>query len=424
MNEYKISQDLNALFKEVYADRLERLIPDNVRLQTDIKFSEADSTGDVFVQPVMLTEEQGFTHSADKTNAFAINDAIPADYRDAHVDGVSLVLKSQISYQQAAKAAKGGAKSFVNGTAQMMEALRKSVAKRLEILILYGESAKGLARVKTAVSSPSATSQVVEIVDGDWADGIWAGARGVKLDVYSETNADPATMANPVDDRQDQIEVVSVDLEAKTLTVKGLSADLAVNDTLVYAGSLRTTFLGLDRIIANNTDPIFNISRATYELWRGNEAAVNGKLTVDAILTSVGKAVGRGLSGDVNLYVNHKTYESLNQSLHNDKRSIDSSYNMTKQNLANKKICVTYQAGVINVVPSIFVKESEAYLFPPKVCKRIGAQDVSFRTPGFDKDHIFHRMEQNLGFAVRCFTHQALFIEYPAHCVKLTGITI
>ena len=87
-------------------------------------------------------------------------------------------------------------------------------------------------------------------------------------------------------------------------------------------------------------------------------------------------------------------------------------------------LCVTYQAGVVNVVPSIFVKEGDAFLLPPKVCKRIGAQDVSFRTPGFDKDHVFHRMESNLGYAVRCFTHQALFIEYPAHCVKLTGITI
>ena len=424
MNEYKISQDLNALFKEVYADRLERLIPDNVRLQTDIKFSEADSTGDVFVQPVMLTEEQGFTHSADKVNAFAINDAIPADYRDAHVDGVSLVLKSQISYQQAAKAAKGGAKSFVNGTAQMMEALRKSVAKRLEILILYGESAKGLARVKTAVASPTATNQEIEIVDADWADGIWAGARGVKLDVYSEVNANPATKANPVDDRQDQIEVVSVDLEAKKLTVSGLTTDLAVNDTLVYAGSLRTTFLGLDRLIADNKDTIFNIDRATYELWRGNEANVGGKLTVKAILEAAGKAVGRGLTGDVNLYVNHKVYESLNESLNAEKRSIDSSYTMGKQNLANKMVCVNYQGGTVNIVPSIFVKEGDAFLLPPKVCKRIGAQDVSFRTPGFDKDHIFHRMESNLGFAVRCFTHQALFVEYPAHCVKLTGITL
>ena len=86
----KISQNLNSLFKEVYADRLERLIPDNVRLQTDIKFSEADSTGDVFIQPVMLTEEQGFTHSNDKTSAFYINDAIPAEYKDAQVDGCLL----------------------------------------------------------------------------------------------------------------------------------------------------------------------------------------------------------------------------------------------------------------------------------------------------------------------------------------------
>ena len=323
MTDDKISQDLNALFKEVYADRLERLIPDNVRLQTDIKFSEADSTGDVFVQPVMLTEEQGFTHSAEKTDAFAINDAIPAQYRDAQVDGVSLVLKSQISYQQAAKAAKGGAKSFVNGTAQMMEALRKSVAKRLEILILYGESAKGLARVKTAAASPSATSQTIEIVDADWADGIWAGARGVKLDVYSEANVAADVPGNP----QDTVEVVSVDLSAKTIEVSGLSTDLAVNDTLVYAGSLRRTFLGLDAIVADNNKKIFNIERSTYELWRGNEYAVSGKLTVKAILEATSRAVGRGLTGDVNLYVNHKVYESLNESIHADKRQVDSSYN-------------------------------------------------------------------------------------------------
>ena len=30
------TQELNALFKEVYADRLERLVPDSVVLQKDI----------------------------------------------------------------------------------------------------------------------------------------------------------------------------------------------------------------------------------------------------------------------------------------------------------------------------------------------------------------------------------------------------
>ena len=409
-----ISQDLNALFKEVYADKLERLIPDNVRLQTDIKFSEADSTGDKFIQPVMLTEEQGFTHSKDQTKAFAINDAIPAEYREAQVDGVSLVLKSQISYQQAAKAAKGGAKSFVNGTAQMMEALRKSVAKRLEILILYGESAKGLARVKTAVTAVDiGTTFDIVVKDAEWADGIWAGAKGVKLDVYTGTT------------KNQTVTVTAVNLSTKTLTVKSdKKVATAVNDVIVYEGAQGTTFLGLDAIMSDNTEPIFNIERKDYELWRSNVSNVAGKLSVKAILDAAALAVGRGLTGDVNLYVNHKTYESLNESIHSAKRSIDSSYNMSKQNLANKMVCVTYQSGTITVVPSIFVKESEAYMLPPKVCKRIGAQDVSFRTPGFDKDHIFHRMEQNLGFAVRCFTHQALFVEYPAHCVKLTGITL
>lgn len=47
--------NLNGLFKEVYADKLNDLIPDGVKLLNRIKFSSKDkSPGNLFHQPVVL----------------------------------------------------------------------------------------------------------------------------------------------------------------------------------------------------------------------------------------------------------------------------------------------------------------------------------------------------------------------------------
>ena len=198
---------------------------------------------------------------------------------------------------------------------------------------------------------------------------------------------------------------------------------MVVNDTISFRKAKGNTFLGLHQMLTGSTT-VFTIDQSKYSLWKGNQFNVSGKLTVNKILEAASIAVGRGLSKDCNLYVNHKVYESLNGAINDANRTLDSSYSVAKQQMGSKMICVNYQGGVINVKPSIYVKEKEGYLLPIGVAKRIGAQDVSFRTPGFDKDHIFHRMESNLGYAVRCYTHQAIFVEKPAHCVVLTGITL
>ena len=364
----------------------------------------------------MLSEEQGFTHSTDDRDAFGINDAIPADYKDAAVDGVNLVLKTQISYAQAAKAAGGGTKSFEASTSRMLEALRVSMAKHLEILLFYGESVKGIGRIKGDFSSTTSDDGVATaLVEAEWADGIWNGAENMKIDIKNQ-----ATDANRVTGT-----VLSVNPITKTLTIKyDAVAAVKANDTIFFSESKGETFKGLHNMLSEKSTDLFGIDQTQYSLWAGNTSAVGGKLTVAKILTAASTATGRGLASDANLYVNHKVYESLNASINDTNRRVDSSYAVAKQQMGNKMICVNYQGGVINVKPSIYVKESEGYLLPVGVAKRIGAQDVSFRTPGFDKDHIFHRMESNLGYAVRCYTHQAIFVEKPAHCVVLTGITL
>jgi uncharacterized protein YmfQ (DUF2313 family) len=71
-------------------------------------------------------------------------------------------------------------------------------------------------------------------------------------------------------------------------------------------------------------------------------------------------------------------------------------------------------------MPHNIVKAGEAFIFPPKRCKRIGAQEVSFKTPGRE-DEIFLQLANNAGFELRVYTYQALFIEAPAKCVKISG---
>ena len=50
---------LNGLFKNVYGDKVEHLIPDGVKLLNMVPFSKQDSLGAYFVQPVVLGHEHG-----------------------------------------------------------------------------------------------------------------------------------------------------------------------------------------------------------------------------------------------------------------------------------------------------------------------------------------------------------------------------
>lgn len=51
---------LNGLFKNVYGDKLENLIPDGVKLYRMIKFNAKDkSPGNLFIQAVILGHEHG-----------------------------------------------------------------------------------------------------------------------------------------------------------------------------------------------------------------------------------------------------------------------------------------------------------------------------------------------------------------------------
>lgn len=403
---------LDGLFKSTYGTEPIDAIPQSSILQKMVKFKDADKTGDSYKCPVILSSENGVTFLAAGEGVATLNDSVAATLKNALVDGSQIFLRGQIDYEAAAKA-ETGKTAFVNATDLMVQNLVDSASKHLEMSFLYGQSGLG-----KFASAGATTTRTFTLTAATHAPGIWAGAEGLKLDVYNgstkiNTNAD--------------IVVTSVDIINRTVLVSGNATDLTACDASANAydlyrkGAYGKECAGLDKIITNSST-LFGISASTYNLWAGSSySAGSAALTMQKVLSAVSQAVGKGgLSEEVHVLVNPQTWSNLNSS-EAALRMYDGSYSSSKSENGVEAIVYHGQSGKINIVSHPMVKGGEAFIVPMKRLKRVGASELSFKTPG-RKDEIFlHRQDQN-AYEMRIYGHQAIFIETPAKCVKITGI--
>lgn len=397
---------ISAWLKEIYADELHTLVPDGVRLVKMIKFESGEKElGDKYIQPVALTHEFGFSTG---TGAFTLNAAVAAVYAEAQVEGKNLLLRTQVSYDAMAKASTSK-KAFMKWSEQILGNMTSSFTKRLEILHFYGGASIG------RVEGTPATN-VITIETATFAPGIWAGSEGMPINAYDATSGGT---------RQDThsagyMTVQSTDLVNRTVTVDD-DAGVADNDYLYFYGFYGAELNGIDTI-TTNTGTLYNISASTYALWKGNSySAGNAKLTFKKIQHAVALGVAKGLDEKVTTFVNPKTYADLNTDLAAS-RKLDSSYNKRKGDNGFESICFWGVNGEIEIVPSIYVKEGEAFCVPLKRMKRIGSTDVTMRMPGQSEDQLVLQMPSNAGYELRLFYDGNLFCERPAFLVKITTI--
>lgn len=396
---------ISAWLKEQYADTLMNLVPDGVKFLPKAKFKAGKELGDKYIQPLSLTHEFGFTHGTDGS-AYSLKDAVNATYVEAQVDTAEIILRSQVSYGAAAKAS-SSKKSFVTWANQLVGNMTSSLTKRIEILCFYGKQSIG--------QIASISTNTLTLTDASWASGIWAGAEGVKIDGY-DTKSGGSVQNSGVT----PMTVASVDFGNKSVTVDNATG-LAVGDFLYFHGGYASEQNGLDQIITNSGS-LYNVSAATYTLWAGNSEAVgNANLTFAKIQNGVAKAVGKGLDGKVTLYCSPATYATLNTDLAAFSRR-DNKYNAKKGENGYEAICFYSLNGEIEIVPSIYVKEGEAFAVPMDSVCRIGASDVTMKMPGMDDEELLHQLPSNAGYELRLFYSANLFVERPGHCVKFTGI--
>lgn len=397
--------NLNGLFKQVYGDSLEDLIPDGVKLMNMIKFNNKAKTGDLYNQPVILGMEHGVTFAASDEDAFTLNDAVQGAIKNATVRGNALVLRSRLGYK-ALSASQGDKAAFEDASKYLVANMLRSITKKLEIELLYGQ--KGYATVA------SVSTTTITIPASEWAPGIWAGAEGMPIDIYDAAGTTLRLATT----------VVSVSFINKTITLAASASGAGViaTDVIYHKGAFSKEFIGIHKILEDQTGTLFGIDRSAYALFRGNTYSVGGdELSFDHLNIAISRAVEKGLDTKVVVMVNPRTWADLLTEQAALVRR-DSSYSSKSFSQGSQGLVFHSQNGEMEIVPSIYIKEGYSYILETSSWMRVGSQDVSFKRPGHGDGEYFRELENAAGFELRCYTDQALFTSLPSHNVLITGI--
>lgn len=395
---------LNAMFKENYADKIEDLIPDGVKILNEIHFLPKDKQpGNLYHQPVVLGLEHGVTFASYDEDAFNLNAPVAGVIKDAQVKGYPLVLRSVLGYTAASRAAQGGKQAFMDATKYLVSNMLRSVTKKLEIEMLYGQM--GYAKV----ASNSTTA--ITIQTAEWAPGIWAGAEGMPIEIRDSTGAVS----------KGEFVVQSVNMDTRIVTLNSDPGTLVSGDVIWHKGAYGNEFPGIHKILTTSSGTLFNINVGQYNLFKGNEyPAGSAALSFNKLNLAAARGVEKGQDGKLMALVNPRAWSNMM----NDQaalRRYDGSYSKEKAEVGAKSILFHSQNGEIEISPSIYVKEGYAFLLNVEDWMRVGSQDVSFKRSG-QGEEFFRDLENAAGYELRLYTDQALFCMAPGRSTFISGI--
>ena len=395
---------LNGFFKEAYADKLAELIPDGVKLLNKIKFMSKDKQpGNLYHQPVILGMEHGVTFASSDEDAFNLNPPVAGQVKDAQIKGNPIVMRSLLGYVAASRAALGGAKAFTDATKFLVANMLRSMAKKLEIEMLYGQM--GYATVA------SLSGTVVTITTSEWAPGIWAGAENMPIEFRDVTGATS----------RGETSVASVDLTLQTITISSVPAGIVAGDVIWHKGAFGNEFPGIHKILTISTGTLFNIPVATYNLFRGNVYdALNGALSFTKLNNAAARAVEKGQDGVLYCLVNVRSWANM-LSDQAALRRYDQSYSDSKLDQGSKSLRFHSQNGELEIEPSIYVKQGYSYLLSASEWFRVGSTDMTFKRPG-QGDEFFRDLENSAAYELRLYSDQALFCMAPGRNVLIQNI--
>lgn len=251
-----------------------------------------------------------------------------------------------------------------------------SLSKKLEIEVMYGQS--GYATVKTPIASAAAVNQVIQLTEAEFASGIWSGAEGMPIEIV-RAGVPVAGASAPVDPR-----VVAVNLENRTITVTGITATTAINanDVIYHKGAFGKEFAGIHKILSN-TGSLFGIDATQYTLWKGSEFDASGGVPANAEVLSfailqqaISIGVAKGLDTDVKVLVNPGHWDDL-LTEQAALRMYDSSYSTSVAENGSRTIKFHSQNGMVEIIPSIYIKEGHAFVLCVEDWVRVGSTDIT-----------------------------------------------
>lgn len=415
---------LNANFKILYADKIQKLLPENTRLIKQVK-PRKGRLGKSFSMPVALKMEHGFTYALAQAGAFAFNNVIPGIIKEATIDGCQLHGWCAIDYETAAKGANSKT-SFVDSVGHIVENLWLSAQRRREIRAWYGKA--GIAKVDSTYSSGT----TVLLARANFASANFIGMEGAKVSVtIGGATAAAATGLRDLGTPDYTATINSVDVASAVPSITlSQAANVAAGDWIVFESEgvhanpitwgegegvhamLNTTYT--DGIALHGIDPF------DYSLWRPNTFAVGSTvLSVEAIQDMVAQAIAKGLEGTANLYSNPNTVSKLITDLGGLRRF--QKEDGKKYTIGAADLEIECQGVLVKIVSCPYVWEGFAYLLDPSILSLIQAYPLSSKVPGRG-DELFYLEPGYAAYSMQIYSHEGLFIEAPCLATVASGI--
>lgn len=402
--------DFKDLFK---SSGLVDAVPHWMILQDRFPFEEAEAgLGQFYIFGVTLQKEQGFTYapsSGASSGVQTLNAAVAGYIGQAQVEGFAIYLRSRLSYDAAAKASRAGKKAFAQAYGAVLKNMKESHQFRLECSLLYGRDGLG-------VVDTNSGGGVLIITSDSWSVGTWAsGMTGAILEAWTTTGS-PATQHNG------DLTISNVSVVNESITVTGTSAAVAPGDVLYFKGargaSSYAECIGLYRILSTTSGTIFNIDSGAYDLWRSQQYAVEGNISLTAIMQAAAAGMPFGLTKALCLLAptNFAQLASDEAAL---RRYVQDSPNAKR---GVKGIVFMLGSVEVEILPHPIVRQGHAMMVPEEAVHRVGAVDVTFALPGSGEKMEVH-VTDSTAIELRSMSDQALYLDTPAQAVLLTDIT-
>lgn len=417
--------DLIGIYKRTFASRIIDLTKNENPLLDSLPFEQ--KIGENFQQPVDLVLEQAFTSSA---NTVLPSGATYGGYIEpisgltdrALVTPYSIHGRMSVSYTALSEAAKAGEQAFTSAAAHIIKRGTRSHAKRLEIQLLRGR--RGIAVIESGVDGGAASSFVVTA--GSWAEGLWSGMVGARLDVYLSTFVKSGQTT--------QMTVTGVNPATRTVSVSGTAgatgtATLAVAgnivtfETALIAGAAANTneMPGL-KFWARNTGLLFNINASTQPLWAGNVYSDStGTPSLAKFIDALTAPSSYGLMNATSIAIIPP--RALN-TLISDQAALRR-YNASEKTGKNGFSMLEFnvQTGTLKLQPHAYQCDGEFDIFCPDSASRVGSTEIEFINRNNGVERLVLESATSPSGEMRSLSNQTLFCSAPRHLVTAAGVT-
>lgn len=417
---------LIGLFKRTFSDKINDLTRAEFPMTDLIRFE--DKIGESFQQPVDLTFEQAFTSAV---NTVTPSGAAYGGYLDpiagltdrALVTPFSIHGRASVNYTSVSEAAAKGDKAFAAAIAHVVKRMTRSHGKRQEIQLLRGR--RGIGVIESG-NSPGGGVATFVVTAGSWAEGLWSGMVGARLDVYLSTGL-KSTQASA-------ITITGVAPATRTISCSGASVATGL-DLLAVAGSYVTFETALIAGGAANTNEmpglkewnrntglLFNINATTQPLWAGN--APNdafGTPSLSKLLDVLTSPSSYGLNNALSVAIVSPRAFNTMVSDQAALRRFPASEKTGRNGFSYLEF--NCQTGVLRLQPHAFQADGDIDIFAPDAVKRIGSQEIDFiQGAGDDAKLILQSATMPAG-EMRTLSNLTLFCEFPRNNVSVSGVT-